>query len=206
MANTKAPIGVKLHAANSAPQGLVVCACTDSTILGKNDIVKSAGSSASIGQGPRKKTVSRADAGDPIYGVVEGVLQQYVSGSSFSLDRTHRPASVNMYVLVRRANYEDEYRVQADDAGTLLDGDAVGLGANLTGNGGGTSMTDANTTTGYSTTMLDSSTADNSTATRQVKIVDVWDDPSNEVGATNQWFIVTLNNIELGGGTGTVGV
>lgn len=206
MANASAPIGLKLHRANSSPQALITVTIpsSDSKVYGKGDPVKLAGSSAAVGNGPRKATVDRISAGDPIYGVIEGFKQQEAAGSNFNLDRTHRPASIAMYALVRQANYDDEYRVQADDAGTLLDGDAVGLNANLTGNGGGTTITGANTTNGMSTIMLDSSTAAD-TATLQVKIIDVWDTPSNEVGVANQWFIVRLNNVQGGGGTGSIG-
>lgn len=185
-------------------QPLEVClhASGDSATLGIGDAVKSAGSSgpALVG-GPYCKTVTRVASGDAIYGVVQGVLRHFV-GSGMNLDARHAPASTAMYVLVRKANHADIFAITED--GTLAVTDS-NLNANLTGNGGGTTITACNTTTGMSTMMLDTSTAA-TTATLQLKIHGFEDTADNTPVSANSSVLVSLNNIENAGGTGTVGV
>lgn len=202
-----AAYGLKLHKASTAPQALETCfiPATDSVIYGKGDVVKTAGSSGAIGNGPNVKTVARISAGDAMYGVIEGFDEVNVASSSFSLDRTHRPASVAMYAHVRVLNNVDEYTIYADDEGATLAVTDVGLNANITGNGGSTTITNANTTNGMSTMMLDTSTKD-TTATLQLKIVGFYNDPNLSVGSTNQKVVVRANNCETSGSTGTAGV
>lgn len=206
MANVNAPRGLQLYRASSAPQPLRTCIhqSSDSNTLGKGDAVKTSGTAKAIGNGPTVRTVTRVSAGDAIYGVVEGV-EQHTANSSFSLDQTHCPASVDRYVLVRVANNVDEYVIQADDEGATLAVTDVGLNANITGNGGGTTITGCNTSTGQSTMLLDTSTKD-TTATLQLKIIDFLPSPDNVIGDTNPKVIVTINNCESSGGTGTAGV
>jgi hypothetical protein len=204
MANRNAPRGLQLYKANGT-QDLELCVVTDSTILGKGDAVKEAGSSAQVGNGPHRKTVSRISSGtDAIYGVVMGVYNQELSGANYSLDRNYRLANVSTYVLVRRAIPDDVWVIQADDeGGTLVETD-VELNANITGNGGGTTITDCNTTSGMSTMLLDTSTK-NTTATLQLKITGFLDQGDNVIGDTNPKVLVRINNCVTSGGTGTVG-
>lgn len=181
-------------------QDLMTClhASGDSVKLGVGDPVKTAGDAGQIGQGPYTKTVALCASGDPIYGVVEGVVPY---GSNMNLDIKHCPASTARYVLVRQANHRDVYAISEDGTSASAD---IGLNYNLTGNGGGTTVTECDTVSGQSTVMLDTSTK-NTTATLQVKSIGYEDSPDNSVGA-NASILVQLNNIENSGGTGTAGV
>ena len=62
-----------------------------------------------------------------------------------------------------------------------------------------------NTVTGVSGVEIDSSTAD-VTATLQVRLIDFYNVPSNNTTANNSIFVVKINNSQLMGGTGTLGV
>lgn len=202
MANVIKQGGLRLiNAGVEQPLMWCVHASGDSVILGVGDAVKTAGDSAQIGNGPYTKTVTRVASGDPIYGVVESVFPLFSSGSQ-NLSIRHCPASTGMYVLVRPAHHSDVYTITEDGTmGTTNIGD----NANLTGNGGGTTITDCNTSTGMSTMMLDSSTAA-TTATLQLKTVGYLDSADNTPSSANSQVLVQLNNIENSGGTGTAGV
>lgn len=207
MANRNAPRGLQLYSADTHPQAVELCVVPSglASPVGKGDAVKTGGTSAAVGRGPNVKTVTRISAGDAIYGVIVGVAEHEALAADFSLDRTHRPASTNMYVYVRPANHHDVYCIQADDEGATLAAVDVGLNANITGNGGGTTITDCSTTTGMSTMVLDTSTKA-TTATLQLKIIGFLDSPDNVIGETNPKVLVRINNAELAGGTGTAGV
>jgi hypothetical protein len=181
---------------------LMRCLVTDSTPLGYGDAVKFAGSSGQIGSQQYAVTVSRVAAGDAIFGVVCGIEQQSVQNSDFSLSRRYRPASVNMYVNVRLANNQDIYAICNDGTWAAAD---VGENANLTGNGGGTSMTSCDTTTGQSTMLVDTSTHATG-ATLQVNVVGFAPYPNNDPASANADLLVRLNNVQASGGTGTAGV
>lgn len=203
MANAVKKGGLRLHKQMvDQPLEWCVIPSTDSTVVGKGDVVKIAGDSAAIGAGPYGRTVARVAAGDPCFGVVMGVPQHFISSSGMSLDRTVRPASTTMYVEVRPCNYQDVYAVCED--GTFATTD-IGENANLTGNGGGTTVTDADSVSGLSTMMLDTSTH-NTTATLQVHVVGFAPYADNTPGSANADLLVTFNNIYSGGSTGVAGV
>lgn len=204
MANRNTPMGLRLHEQSADGRSEMVI-IVDATAVGKNDPIKIAGSAARIGAGPLVKTVSRIASGDAIYGVVQGLVKHEVASANFSLDTNYRPASVNMYAIVRVANNADVYEVQCDDEGSTPAVTDVGLNANLTGNGGGTTVTDCNTSTGVSTVVLDTSTKD-TTATLQVHIAAPSSTVDAEFPGTNSKVYVRLNNIQVNGGTGTAGV
>lgn len=197
--NVNAPFGLQLVEDNSlTPLELCIIDSGDGTATFVGDAVKTAGDAKSITGNPIRKTVIQCAAGDPIYGVVQGFLPQMTGpGQSMDLGIRYRKASTSMYVLVKPANYQDIYRTQSDDVGTLIDSTYVGLNANLTVGSG-------STVTGMSAMQLDSSTSQ-TTATLQLKIIDQDADRSFP-GVANQTLLVRLNNIELGGGTGTLGV
>lgn len=203
MANSIKEGGLILHtlSANSRVE-LCYHASGDSVPLGRGDAVKiTGGGVAKIGSGPYVPTVARVAAGDAIYAIVENCLQQFVN-TGVNLSQTHCPASTAMYVSVRIANQEDEYRITEDGALALVD---YNLNANLTGNGGGTTVTNCNSVTGLSTMMLDTSTALD-TATLQLKILRPDANPENTPASTNSSIIVSINNCQRSGGTGTVGI
>ena len=203
MANAVKQGGLRLFK-QMVDQPLMLCVIpsSDSTVVGKGDVVKIAGDSAAIGNGPYAPTVARVSAGDACFGVVMGVPQQYIASSGMSIDRTTRPASASMYVEVRPCNYQDQYAVCEDGTWAIAD---VGQNANLTGNGGGTTVTDADSVSGLSTMMLDTSTHA-TTATLQVRVLGFVPFADNTAGSANADLIVTFNNIQSGGGTGVAGV
>jgi len=198
MANVNGAFGLQLVEDNSrTPLEICFIPSTDNTAIFVGDPVKTAGSSGSTAGGPKKKTVAQCAATNPIYGVVQGFMQHWVS-SGMDLGRRHRPASTAMYCLVKPANHQDVYRVQSDDVGGDLADADIGLNADfIVGSG--------NATTGMSGVQLDTSTK-NTTATLSLKILGYDDKPSNQAGVTYQDVLVRLNNIELSGGTGTVGL
>lgn len=203
MANAVKKGGLRLFK-QMVDQPLVWCAipASDTTVVGKGDVVKIAGDSTYIGSGPYVPTVARVAAGDSCYGVVMGVPQQFISSSGMSLDRTVRPASTLMYVEVRPCNYQDIYVVCED--GTFAASD-IGENANLTGNGGGTTVTDADSVSGLSTMMLDTSTHA-TTATLQVHVIGFAPFADNTPASANADLLVTFNNIYSGGHTGVAGI
>jgi len=200
MANVIKKGGLRLKEAR-VDQALMTCVHSASERLGIGDPVKTAGGSAQVAGGPYSKNVALCASGDPIFGVVQGVLKEFVA-SGMDLDSRYAASAVATYVLVRKANHEDVYAITED--GTSAVGD-IGENANLTGNGGGTTITECDTVTGQSTVMLDSSTTD-TTATLQVKMIAYEDTADNTPGALNASIMVQLNNIENSGGTGTAGV
>lgn len=202
MANVDRDGGLRLvKQAVDQPLELCVIPSGDSKVYGRGDAVKTAGTAVAIGQGPVCKTVVQVAAGDAIYGVIQGV-NQVIPGSGMSLDRTHRAASVAQYVYVRTANNSDVYAITSDGTTALVD---IGENANLTGNGGGTTITDANTVTGLSTMKLDA-TSHATGATLQLKMIGVEANGDNALGAASASVLVRLNNVETSGGTGTAGV
>lgn len=198
MANVNAAFGLHLVEDNSqTPLELCFIPASDETAMFIGDPVKTAGSSGNIVGCPKKKTVAQCAATNPIYGVVQGFLPHWVS-TGMDLSKRHRPADTAMYVLVKPANHQDVYRVQCDDDSATLGDADIGLNADfIVGSG--------DATTGMSGVQLDTSTK-NTTATLSLKIVGYDDRPSNEPTVANQDVLVRLNNIELSGGTGTVGL
>lgn len=198
MANVDAAFGLQLHEDNSqTPLELCFIPSGDSTAVFVGDAVKTAGSSGNIVGGPKKRTVIQAAAADPIYGIVQGFLPHHVA-SGMDLGVRHRKASTDMYVLVKPANHQDIYRIQADDVGSTLADADIGLNADLTVGSG-------DAVTGVSAMELDSSTKA-TTAGLQVKIIGFDDRPSNETGVANQDVLVRINQSELGNDAGTAGV
>lgn len=199
MANVNRDGGLRLVRANVS-QELVTCvhASGDSVRLGKGDPVKTAGSSAQVGGGPYMKTVALCASGDAIYGVVEGFDPLIPTG--MNLDLNYVPASTAQYVLVRVANPFDIYAITED--GTLAVAD-IGQNADITGNGGGTTVTACSTTTGESTVKLDTSTAAASTGT--LKTIGYESRPDNTPGSANSSILVQINECESVG-SGSNGV
>ena len=198
MANVDGAYGLALHKDISKSE-LEMCfiPASDGTATFVGDPIKTAGSAGRIVGCPYAKTVAQCAATNPIYGVVMGFLPHMVS-SGMDLGKRHRPASTAMYCLVKPANHLDEYRIQCDDEGSTLADVDIGLNADfIVGSG--------NATTGMSAVELDTSTK-NTTATLSLKIINVVDRPDNLLGSAQQDVIVRLNNIELSGSTGTVGL
>jgi hypothetical protein len=189
MANSIKEGGLRLVEAR-VDQSLTTCLHTASERLGIGDAVKTGGSSGQISNGPYTKTVALITSGAPIYGVVQGVLREFVA-SGMNLDIRHAASAVSTYVLVRRANPFDVYAISEDGTTAAAD---VGQCADLTGNGGGTTITECNSTTGMSTLMLDTSTS--AASTGQLKIQGFEDVPNNTPVSVNASLLVTINECE----------
>lgn len=198
MANVNGAFGLQLFEDNSlTPLETCFIPSSDGTAVFVGDAVKLAGSAGNIVGGPKKATVAQCAATDPIYGVVVGFHQHTVT-TGMDLGRRHRPASTAMYVLVKPANHQDVYRIQADDDSATLAVTDVGLNADLIVGSG-------NATTGMSAMQLDTSTKA-TTPGLQVKIIGFDDRPSNQVGVANQDVLVRINQSVLGNDAGTTGV
>lgn len=198
MANVDAAFGLALHQDNSkTPLEMCFIPATDETAVFVGDAVEMAGSAGSIVGGPTKATVKQAAAASPIYGVVVGFAPHLVSTGA-DLSKRHRPADTAMYVMVKPANHQDIYRIQADDDSATLAAADVGLNADLVVGTG-------DTVTGASAMELDTSTKA-VTAGLQLKIIGFDDRPDNEVGTANQDVLVRINQSELGNDAGTAGI
>lgn len=210
--NNKAAYG--LQAYNQSPHHRIeVCAvdAADATIIGIGDPVKSVASTSGADQingGAYRKVVTRAAAGDAIYGVMTGAYPQY--NSSFSLTEQRRPASTAMYIGVIVATPDMIWKIQDGSNGSYTNHasgtttgafQAVDVGYNASIRVPG----NANATTGRSTVQLDTSTCA-TTATLQLKIVGISPDPTNVPNSANADLLVTINKCESAGGTGTAGV
>ena len=183
MANLDIPAGLKpvKHMTGTPWNGMAnvyYVPATDSTAIFKGDAVKSAGAADATGKYP---TVAQAAAGDAVRGVVIGFgefPQQMINPSN--PDRTHRPASTAMYVLV----VDDPtvvFEIQEDSVGAALAAVDVGLSADLVV-GAGVAIT------GKSGMELDSSSKVATAAT--CKILRVVNREDNELGNQCKWEVL----------------
>lgn len=198
MANVDAAFGLALHQDNSlTPVETCFIPATDETPTFVGDAVKSAGSAGNIAGLPVKATVTQCAATDPIYGVVVGFKHVDVK-SGMDLSKRYRPADTAMYVLVKPANHQDIYRIQADDDSATLAETDVGLNADIVVGSG-------STFTGMSGMELDTDSKA-TTAGLQLKIVGFDDRPGNEIGSANQDVLVRINQSVTTNDAGTTGV
>lgn len=139
--------------------------------------------------------VTRATAA--ITGVVVGIANDpAVPDSNRVMELGYRPASTEAYVLVCD-NPDVLYEVQEDSDTSTLAKTSIGLNANLiAGNG--------STNTRRSAFQLDSSTAA-TTATLQVRIVELEQRVDNEIGQFAKW-LVAINTPTETGAAGSTGV
>lgn len=169
MANTNAPRGlVPLRDAASRPTNGGVeqffVPATDSTALYIGDpVVKGGTADPATGL----STVTRASAGGPITGVVQGFAPDGTTNMA-----GYRAASTAAYVLVN-TDAGQLYEIQ-DTAGTIAAAD-VGLNANMTINAG-------NAYSKRSGVVLDASTKA-TTSTLALKIIGLRQIPNNDFGA-----------------------
>ena len=171
---------------------------TDSTPLGIGDAVVTVSAGAtSLSNGPVVKAVTRAATTGVIGGVVMSTIPVIEGTGAINLGSRLRPASTAQYVLIRPAINEDVYEIQDDKSATLTAA-AIGKNANLV-------ISNADAATGQSKMYLNASTVA-TTATFQMKIIGVVQDATNDPTSPGCRWLVTLNNVERSGGTGTVGV
>ena len=141
---------------------------TDASDIGKYEAVKLVAAMDTPGQ---VSVVAQAAAGDALIGSVVGI----VPNGSIALNKIYRPASTGCYVLV--ADQPDLiFEIQEDAVGGAVS--AANIGQHYNADIIVVSATaNANTATGMSKTMLDSSDAKAATAT--LKIIGVRRDQSN---------------------------
>lgn len=200
MSNVAVSGGLRLYR-GMATQQLEQCIALsgDSTAIGVGDAVKvSAAGATNVAGGPIVMAVTRAAAGDSIYGVVESVQPLIAGTGSINLGLTYRPASTAQYMLVRKANNIDEYTI-SDDGSAALTKANIGNNANLV-------VANCSTATGLSNMQIDATSVNSGNATRQLKLIGYVLDATNDPTATGARWIVTLNNVYSSGGTGTIGV
>lgn len=163
----------------------------DSTALFIGDPVIIAGT----GDAKGVPAVTRATAGSAgrITGVVCGIANdESLPASNDMMEQGYRPASTAGYVLV----CDDPnvlYEIEEDSVGGALAVTSIGLNADLVAGAGSTDTRNS----GF---MLDSSTAA-TTATLQLRIIQLEQRPDVEVGASAKWLVA----INLPTETGTAG-
>ena len=155
---------------------------TDGTALFIGDPVVKAGSADAAGV----PTVTRAVAGGPITGVVEGFMPDGTVNMVGS-----RAASTAAYVLVH-TDPNTLFEIQ-DTAGTLAAVDA-GLNINMTTAAG-------NTFTKRGAFSLDGATKA-TTATLALKLVGLKQVPQNDYGAYAKWLVKINNSTEASASAG----
>lgn len=192
MANNDAPFGCTPVGQNGgAYNGQVTryyIPASDSSVMAVGDLVKSAGSADTDGV----PSVNKCVATQIPRGIIVGFDWQ--DGAYENLPN-YRPASVEAYVFVAD-DPQLRFVIQEDSVGGALAATDVGLNAPI-------ATADANATTGRSQTELDSSGAA-TTATLEVKILELYQTDNNEIGTNARW-VCSFNEHELSS-SGTAGV
>jgi hypothetical protein len=199
MTNVTISGGLRLFkASENQPLETCIALAGDSTAIFVGDAVQiNSEGATNLGTGPLVQAVKQATNSSTIYGVVVGTLPIIEGTGPINLGARYRPASTAQYLLVRPANNTDIYALQDDGSASLSSID-VGSNASLAIGAG-------NTGTGQSGMQL-AATSVSTTATLQLKIAGYVDVASNDPTSAGANFLVTLNNVNRSGGTGTVGV
>lgn len=182
MANANAPRGlIPVRGANSqtvtgGPR-LYSHAAGDATALFVGDPVKLAGTAQTI-NGVTTPDVVRAASGDVMVGVVVGILPT-------NRDSTLYGAASSAYQLFVDDDPNSLFEIQDANSGTGLTVNDVGLNANLSVNAGSTAY-------GTSGVTLDN-TSEATTATLDVKLVDIVNRADVDNSTTPLRFLVRLN-------------
>lgn len=187
MPNIDAPSGLKpVRYRDGAPyngaRGRYWIASGEAYNLFIGDVVALSGSGSADGIPGIVRSAAGAgsSAGDGPLGVVVG----FENLTSDNLSRTFRPSGTAGYVLVADSP-NLLYEVQEDSDGGALTVDSIGLNANIIVGTG-------NTAFGTSAVELDSNTAA-VTATLDLRILGLVQNPQNEIGTNAKW-LVALNN------------
>ena len=151
----------------------------------------------SVGSGPNVCQVARTVEGAAMYGVIQSFLPQYNDGTaSMDLTINYLKTSTAGYALIRPANNQDVYEI-ADDGSTGGNTFSSNVAQNCN-----LAIADCDTASGLSKVMLDLDTC-NTTATLNVKIIGPSTDVRNDPTSTGARWLVTINNVQRSGGTGT---
>ena len=179
MANSDIPSGLKpVKTLSGSPwngkANVYFIPATDTTAVFVGDAVKSAGAADATGKVP---TVAQCEAGDAVRGVVIGFGDDpNIMINPDNPNRTHRPASTAMYLLV-----VDDPNVifECQDAGTPTAAD-VGLSADIVVSAG-------NATTGLSGMEVSDTKAATAATLKLLRLVNRED---NELGANAKWEVL----------------
>lgn len=206
MANTSKPQGLKpVGYINGSPWNgqarMYYVPATNATALYVGDPVTRLTASADANGVP---SVSIGVAGAAVCGVIVGVVvaKAGVSLQGVTLDLTRRSlaATTEGYVLVAddpNIIFEVEEGTTAGAAGTALTASAIGNNANFIILAGNSIVSDSGT-------LLDNAT-EATTATLNLKILELAQREDNAFGARAKWRVL-INNHQYKGGTGTAGV
>jgi hypothetical protein len=179
MANDNTPKGlVPVRSVNGQPYtgggNIYSVAAGDGTLLGLGDLVKLAGTGQTINDNAYADVV-RAATGDVFVGVVVSVIPVTRDSTVYREASTQRLLEVcddpNML-----------FEVQEGGGGTAMAINDLGLNANIV-------VANANTTTGWSGTLLDNSTPPATTNTFDLKVVGFVNKANNAVGASAKWLV-----------------
>jgi hypothetical protein len=193
LANTSRPKGfVPVYHMNGSPFNgqvtLYYFQSSDATAAYIGDVVKLSGTADPAGQAP---SVTLAAAGDAVVGVVVGFL---ADPTNLNVAGTGRAASTNRYCWV--ADSPDVlFEVEVSNGTPAI----TDVGQNVNHAVGTPSATFAR-----SGATIDMATK-NTTATLTFKFRKFVQRPDNEIGASAK-IVVSINNHQLGQGTGTLGV
>lgn len=188
MANSDTPFGFKpvghlLGGPWNGKANVYYVPVGNATILGKGDAVKSNGSADATGKYPG---VARAAAGDVIRGVIIGFGDNpYTMIHPDTPNRDYLPAGTEAYVFV----VDDPFvifEIQEDSVANNMTADMLGLQTDIA------TVADANTSTGKSTTELDSS--DTATALGQCKLLGVTNREGNDLGTNCKWNVLIVEH------------
>lgn len=168
-----------------APGGCITCVTltADGTRIGIGDPVKLEGTGNVQGM----PSVIQCAAGDPIFGVVEGVLPD--TSGLISEGLKYRAASTVRTLAVRPADNVSIFEIQEDNVAANLANTSIGLCANLI-------ITDCSTLSGLSTVLLDSSTAN--TPAAQVRIIGFAQRSDNVITNTGGKWLVLIGTSAIG--------
>lgn len=180
MANNDSPFGFKPvrklgSAPNSGGGGRYYRSTGDSTVITIGTPVDLGGTGDTAGTAP---TVVRATAGSG--GYVVGVVTGIENLTSDNLSRKYLPSGEAGYLLVDD-DPNSEFEVQEDSVGNALTATAIGSNIDFI-------IGTDNTTTGLSSTEIDSSSCD-TTNTLQCRVLGLVDRADNELGTNAKWRV-----------------
>lgn len=176
-----------------APGGTVVCCAltADTTQIGIGDAVKLSGT----GNNQGIASITRAAAGDKIYGVVEGVLPD--TSGLISEGTKYRVTATARNFAVRVADNLSVFEIQEDNVGGNLANTSIGLFANLI-------VSNCDTTSGLSNMKIDSGSGIATAGAGQLRIVGFSQRGDNDITTTNGKWLVCVALSQVADGVGGV--
>lgn len=193
MANPSVKGGLKFaYMINGEAPGGTVPACTltaDTTQIGIGDAVKLSGT----GNNQGIASITRAAAGDRIFGVVEGVLPD--TSGLISEGTKYRVTATARNFAVRVADNLSVFEIQEDNVGGNLANTSIGLYCNLI-------VSNCDTTSGLSNMKIDSGTG--ITGSGQLRLVGFVQRSDNDITTTNGKWLVMVATSQVADSAGSV--